>query len=84
MYRNAIKYGVYGWLAPGSHAYELHQNKKWAELKAHLTKLDEEKHILEGATKEEACAHTRALTRIQNEAKLDKALENVMAVVARE
>lgn len=80
MYRNAIKYGVYGWLAPGSDAYEMYQNKKWAELKAHLIKLDEAKHILEGATPEEAKAHTRELNRIQAEEKTKRVLETIMAI----
>lgn len=72
MYHNAIKYGVYGWLAPGSFAFELYQAKKFGELKIHLIKLDEDKHVLEGATREQAKARTRELNKIQSDAALER------------
>lgn len=41
MYQNAVKYKD-NWLAPGSHALELYQAKKWKELDEHLAKLHKE------------------------------------------
>lgn len=48
MYRNAIHYkGT--WLAPGSQAFQLHQDKKFKELDQHLKALDEkERKLVEG------------------------------------
>lgn len=37
-------------LAPGSHAYKLFHDKKWAELRAHMKELEEKKRKLEGRT----------------------------------
>ncbi|WBW49005.1 DUF1776 domain-containing protein [Pseudomonas phage vB_PaeS_B8] len=47
MIRGAIKYkGT--WLAPGSEAFQLYQDKKLDKLDKHLTKLDKEFKKLEG------------------------------------
>lgn len=35
-------------IAPGSHAYKLFQDKKWAELRQHMKELEEKKRKLEG------------------------------------
>ena len=47
MYRSAVKYKD-GWLAPGSHALELYEAKKFAELDKHLAELDKAWRKLEG------------------------------------
>lgn len=39
MYRNAVKYKDI-WLAPGSHAKQLYDEKKFAALDKHLKELD--------------------------------------------
>ena len=78
MYSKAIKYGVYGWLAPGSDAFEMYHAKKFTELKRHLEKLDEDKHVLEGATREQAKAHTRALNKIQAGIKEERVMEAIL------
>lgn len=46
MYRNAVQYkGI--WLAPGSRAFQLHQEKKFKELDIHMKEVDErEKRLL--------------------------------------
>lgn len=78
MYSKAIKYGVYGWLAPGSDAFEMYHAKKFTELKRHLEKLDEDKHVLEGATREQAKAHTRSLNEMQTGIKTERVLEAIL------
>lgn len=40
MYLNAVKYKDQGYLAPGSHAMELYQAKKFAQLDKHLAEID--------------------------------------------
>ena len=39
MYRDAVKYKD-TWLAPGSHAKQLHDEKKFSDLDKHLKELD--------------------------------------------
>lgn len=47
MYRAAIYYKG-GYLAPGSDAFKMHQEKKFAELDKHLAELDKAWKKLEG------------------------------------
>lgn len=54
MYRNAVKYKEHGWLAPGSHAMELYQAKKFEELDKHLKQLDIDKRKLEGTYRDKS------------------------------
>lgn len=48
MYLNAVKYKDQGYLAPGSHAMELYQAKKFKELDKHLAELEKAFNKLEG------------------------------------
>lgn len=48
MYRNAIWCNGHGYIAPGSHAMELYQAKKFAELEKHLAEVDKAFKKLEG------------------------------------
>lgn len=50
MYAKAVEYKG-GWIAPGSHAMELYQDKKWKLLDEHLKKLDQEYAKLTGVKK---------------------------------
>ena len=47
MYKNAIKYKD-EWIAPGSYAMQLYQEKKWQALDKHLAELDKAYKKLEG------------------------------------
>ena len=48
MYVKAVKYKD-GWLAPGSRAYELYQERKFKELDQHLKEVEERaRKLIEG------------------------------------
>lgn len=47
MYRDAVKYKEFGWLAPGSDAMELYKSKKWKELDNHCRELERKSKELE-------------------------------------
>lgn len=58
MYRNAVKYGD-TWLAPGSEAKELYDNREYIRLNKHLDKLDREWRDLEGRPPKEGKSYSQ-------------------------